>query len=141
MSIETLKKNISDSEKVWDLNIKQRRRTEEERAEIAFKEIKKIIGKKIFTSFGIWKEKDDGYWVAKKIYESIFEYSDNPSLSFLGIDLKIRLSKGHFNLMNDIIQNEYGKILEQAREIEDLKSRLKFYETTHPMPFLKDMHK
>ena len=114
--------------KTWDLKINSRNEAEKERCELAFKEIKKDIGRKIFTSVGIWDKTDNGYWIAKKIYESIFAYSDDDSASFLGLDLKTKLMKGHHYCMNDIIENEYRKILEQAQEIEILKSRIDFFE-------------
>ena len=124
----------------WDMKINSRHNTEKERVEVVFKEIKKQIGRKIFSAFGIWKDKEQSYWIARKIYEDIFAYSDQETISFLGIDLKTKLMKGHHFCMNDVIENEYKKILEQSYEIERLKKRLEFYEKTFPVPFLEDCH-
>jgi hypothetical protein len=135
---QSCKTGVSGS--LWDMKINIRHEKEKERVEVVFKEIKKQIGRKIFTTFGIFKDKEESYFMAKKIYEDIFAYSDQETISFLGIDLKTKLMKGHHHCMNDVIQNEYKKILEQSYEIERLKKRLEFYEKTFPVPFLEDCH-
>ena len=128
------------SGRLWDMKINKRHEKEKERVEVVFKEIKKQIGRKLFSTFGIWKDKEESYWIARKIYEDIFAYSDDETISFLGIDLKTKLMKGHHFCMNDVINNEYKKILEQSYEIERLKKRLEFYDKTFPVPFLEDCH-
>ncbi len=129
-----------DNKKEWSMKIDERHRKEQDRVDIVFREIKRRIGRKIFSTFGIFKEKDESYWMAKKIYDDIFLYSDDDSTSFLGIDLKTKLMKGHHECMSDVIQNEYKKILEQSYEIESLKKRLEFHEKIFPQ-LLADLHK
>ena len=42
----------------WDMKINIRHNAEKERVEVVFKEIKKQIGRKIFSAFGNWKDKE-----------------------------------------------------------------------------------
>jgi len=123
-----MEKKSSLEKSRWDMKINIRHQKEKERVELVFKEIKKNIGRKIFSTFKIWKDDQQDYWIARKIYENIFSYSEEESSAFLGIDLKSKLMKGHHYCMNDTIENEYKKILQQSYEIECLKRRLEFYE-------------
>lgn len=114
----------------WDLCIDDRHKMLSEIADKLYKELKRDIGNRIFSTYSVWKEKDDSFFIAKKIHESIFRYEDDP----IGINLKFKLQMSGFNLFNDVISKEYGMILSQATEIEELKRRLNFYEQYHSIP-------
>lgn len=126
-------------DKVWDLKIEERSQIEQERIEADYKIIKKRIGSIIFRRADMEPSRNN-YYLARELYREIFKDSDE-NLSFSStLNLKYFILKSHSLTINDVIQNEFKKILEQNSEIERLKLRLKFYETTFPQPFLKDLH-
>lgn len=77
--------------KSYNFNLNEKHNLIRENSNLLSRELRKQIGNYLFTTYKIYKDKDDDFFIAKKIYESIFRYQDNDELSFLGLNLNHKL--------------------------------------------------
>lgn len=111
----------------YDLQLSERHKMSDESSELSFKKIKKKIGYEIFTISDIYGDDENKFYIAKKIYNSIFGCESDTHYAFLGIDLKTELRRSAFELMNSVIEREYSEILKLKNEVESLKRERDMY--------------
>ena len=106
-------------EKVWELNLAQRHEKILDAAKKNNYQIKRKIWKVLNSNIKFYG--NDSKYLLKKIYLNIIKKG------WFEVDIETKLARSGFEVLDDVINNEYKFILEQQVKIEKLERERDYY--------------